>query len=705
MSNTFIGLTMLVTLNSPPGAQLRGVVSGIEPGKSLTLKNVTCPANGKYVPEFMIHANEIVELVEAGSENVVPTNRPVLMATPVSQSSAFEDPAILSVGKRPTPVDSRPKLPQPWSGDDMKRGDSQRTANTSTRDERPYQDPVARAAAAMVESMQKMAVEEDDDNVDMGDGLIVDEPGEMGPDFAAVKGDGTTRQTRRERNQARKDGRRNPDKQVQEPAPGAPAPAKGTRRAKGWRQTPLLTESSSFQPFSTLTKKNGRRNRKMGENGWGTEDATDVQDMGDFDFEGGLAKFDKHTVFNQIQAEDSVADEDRLVYHNRLPKAKPGTAGGKNLHYTENVLDGPTNGGPPKNDAWKSEAGESGLEERDPRGSGSGRLSRRADSKLSTNRRPVSRKGSSTQNSGQPQRTTSIPIAPAKPSFFLVPSDRRCEPISALQMLNLENIADHDLGLSEDMMAENAGRGIAEVALSALNNGGGGLTQGKKTTLQNVVVLAGNNKSGLRAVAAARHIRNHGMHVIVCVLGLDREAELLAGLKRQIKVFRSFGGKILKVSELMDYLKTLDTPVELVIDSLLGLTIPFDEMRRSDQAAVFELMEWANRGKASVLAIDVPTGIDPTSGKVNVIEGRKLYLHAKYVVAMGAPQKGLLDAMALGEGVADEDGVAPSGEWQLFVADIGLGAAAWKKAGTKVRRGVEFEGSWVVGMRFQGGTE
>lgn len=30
---------MLVTLSSPPGAQLRGVVSGIEPGKSLTLRN------------------------------------------------------------------------------------------------------------------------------------------------------------------------------------------------------------------------------------------------------------------------------------------------------------------------------------------------------------------------------------------------------------------------------------------------------------------------------------------------------------------------------------------------------------------------------------------------------------------------------------------------------------------------------------------
>jgi enhancer of mRNA-decapping protein 3 len=268
-------------------------------------------------------------------------------------------------------------------------------------------------------------------------------------------------------------------------------------------------------------------------------------------------------------------------------------------------------------------------------------------------------------------------------------------------MLNLENIADHDLGLSEDMMAENAGRGIAEVALTTLKNNKTGSAPGKKATIQNLVVLAGNNKSGLRAIAAARHIRNHGMNVIVCVLGLEREAELLAGLKRQIKVFRSFGGKIVNKIELLDYLKALDAPVELVIDGLLGLTMSFEELRRSDQAAAYELIEWANRGKAAVLAIDIPTGIDPTSGKVTIMDGKALYLHAKYVVAMGAPQKGLLDAMAQGEGVADEDGVAEFGEWQLYVADIGLGAAAWKKAGTKIRRGVEFEGNWVVGMRFQ----
>jgi enhancer of mRNA-decapping protein 3 len=274
-------------------------------------------------------------------------------------------------------------------------------------------------------------------------------------------------------------------------------------------------------------------------------------------------------------------------------------------------------------------------------------------------------------------------------------------------MLNLENIADNELGLSEDMMTENAGRGIAEVAVSALHTGGRGLTQGKNSVVPMVVVFAGNNKSGLRALAAGRHIRNHGVNVVVCVLGLERESELLVGLRRQIKVFRSFGGKLVTKVELLEYVKTLDGPIELIIDGLLGLTISFEELRTGDQAAAYELIEWANRSKASVLAIDVPTGIDPTTGKVSIIDGRQLYLYPEYVVAMGAPKKGLLEAMALGEGTADEDGLSKGKgkEWQLFVTDIGLGTAVWKKAGTRVRRGVEFEGSWVVGMRFQGVAE
>jgi enhancer of mRNA-decapping protein 3 len=694
-------------------------------GPLLTSRSlVTCPANGKYVPEFTINAAEIVELVEAGNENIQPVKPPPPKATLVSQpTKKFEDPAILSVGKRPAPV-SRPSIPNQWTSTSMERMDSSRTA--TGREERSMARDVPTPTAQLLKPMQKISVAEDEAD-DAEAALLEELDGATHISFAQPVAKVQAKRTRKRK------GRKDKEETPQDPAitvtPSKDTPkTKGSKQtplldAKGWRQTPLLEPNPSFQPFSTLKRK-GRRNGRVEENGWATEDATDVQEMGDFDFEGSLAKFDKKTVFNQIQAEDTIAEGDRLVAHNRLPRAKPGTAGGKNLHPTENVLDIPN--GRVDRDAWNSEAGDSDVEEQtSQRDTGSGRTSRRggrAESKLGNNRQPVSRKGSAGIPGIQPARTLSvrtsqgirpypfsniyqIPTPASKPAFFLVPSDRRCEPISALQMLNLENIADNELGLCEDMMTENAGRGIAEVALSALNTGGRGLTQGKTSNIPTVVVYAGNNKSGMRAVAAGRHIRNHGLNVVICVLGLERESELLVGLRRQVKVFRSFGGKIVNKVELFEYLKSLDAPIELIIDGLLGLTISFEELRTGDQSTAYELIEWANRSKASVLAIDIPTGIDPTSGKVSIIDGRQLYIHAKYVVAMGAPKKGLLETMGLGEGVADEDGNSLGDEWQLFVADIGLGAAVWKKAGTKIRRGVEFEGSWVLGMRFQGGAE
>lgn len=68
---------------------------------------------------------------------------------------------------------------------------------------------------------------------------------------------------------------------------------------------------------------------------------------------------------------------------------------------------------------------------------------------------------------------------------------------------------------------------------------------------------------------------------------------------------------------------------------------------------------------------------------------------AQYVVAMGAPKTGLLNAMAAGEGQ----------EWEVSVADIGISNTAWRKYGTRRRHGVEFGSDWVVPLRYQTGVE
>jgi enhancer of mRNA-decapping protein 3 len=484
-------------------------------------------------------------------------------------------------------------------------------------------------------------------------------------------------------------------------------PASQTKPGKGWRQTPLLAPNPSFQPFTTLKKR--AKQGKLYDNGWATEDATDVQDMGDFDFESNLSKFDKRTVFDSIRAEDMTADEDRLVGHNRLPR--PGTMGGRNLHPTENVLDQIK-----ESAQWNSEAGDSEMDlpVSSQRGSGSGRASRRGNSLL---RKPTSLKNMKDSSLHASQTRAGVTVSatglraersrsqqPAKSAFHFISSSRRCEVASALQMLNIENIAQSELGLSEDMMTENAGRGLAEVTLGSLKEGRG---RGKLPSLPYVVVYAGNNKSGQRAIAAARHLKNHGASVVVVMLGLEREAELLDGVRRQLKVFRAFSGKVISKAEMLEWVKTLsgegDARVEIIIDGLLGLALSFEELRTSEQAAVFELIEWSNRSRAQVIAVDIPSGIDPATGRVQIVDGAPLCVHASSVVAMGAPKTGLLKAMEGNEEPAPLKG--REGVWRVWVVDLGLGRQAWKRSGMRVRRGVEFEGRWCVEMRFVRGLE
>jgi enhancer of mRNA-decapping protein 3 len=517
-------------------------------------------------------------------------------------------------------------------------------------------------------------------------------------------------------------------------AEGSPASGRG----KGWRQTPILQSTSSFQPFQFL-KKSAKGRKGTLDNGWASEDVT--EEMGDFDFENNLAKFDKATIFDQMRREDQVDDASRLVAHNRKPK--PGTAGGKNLHYTENVLDLPPI---TKKDAysWNSEAddGLNGAERLSGREVRSSQSNRRADSKSGPSRRSQSRKASAVATSGglpltrvnsgvrashlsrlsisRPEsRSTNSRQQGHPPGLYLVPSHKRLETVSALQMLNLENIAANEVGLTEQLMAENGGRGIAEVTFRALTDpaikvrfGLAGANPSSSATLSSpaVVILAGNNKSGMRAIAAARHLRNKNVNMLVCLVGIEREKDLLEDLRQQIQLYRAFGGKILSKVDLFEHLRKSSSSgspisVALIIDALLGLTISFEELRTGDQAAVYELMEWANRNEAFVLSVDVPTGIDPTSGKVAVIDGSQLFVKPRYVVAMGAPKRGLLEAVT----PPDEDdpqnmnNTAHDDDWRLFIADIGLGSAVWRKAGTKIRRGIDFDEKWVLEMKYSDG--
>ena len=503
------------------------------------------------------------------------------------------------------------------------------------------------------------------------------------------------------------------------------------KQQKGWRQTPLLSEPALIQnhshkpsamtnldsglkppptrnPKFTSGNLNRRARRRQKEeedqNGWATGEATDIQDMGDFDFEENLSKFDKRKVFDQIRLDDTTADEARLVSFNRLPK--PGTAGGKNLHYTENVLDPPVHksvGHSSDSDLAVSETKMSRTSTRHPpsrkgsalvagdhHGSGSTFVTDSVGMarQRSNHSRAASPRVKTDSSTGRHRSSTTAP----KPSLRFSSTNRQCPTISPLQMLEIEQLAISELGLTEEMMAETAARSIAETAYHLST------TEDEEHpghwSVPLIVVLAGNHKTGSRAIAAARHLRNHGARVVLCVLGLEREDDLLDSVRRQLKILRNCGGQAIKQDALMRTLRKLQAPTDLIIDAMLGMHISFDDLRTDDQAAYFQLVCWANGSDAPVLSIDIPSGIDASSGLLTMQDAQPLHLHATHVLSLGAPKMGLLTSLGRVECVASLG---------LYVADIGISPTAWKKFGTRRRHGVEFGGEWVVAVVYDNG--
>lgn len=174
-------------------------------------------------------------------------------------------------------------------------------------------------------------------------------------------------------------------------------------------------------------------------------------------------------------------------------------------------------------------------------------------------------------------------------------------------MLEVEQLAVTELGLTEDMIVENAGRGIAEAAVGRL---------GSDAAAPAVLVLTGNHRTGGRAIAAARHLKNRGHRVTLCLLGLEHETELLENCRKQLEIFKKIGGRVLRWEELSARLLTPDFSVDLVIDALFGMHIAFEDLRSDDQATACEMIAWVNRSNLVVISVDIPSGISAATGGI-----------------------------------------------------------------------------------------
>ncbi|RAK95231.1 mRNA decapping enhancer EDC3 [Aspergillus ibericus CBS 121593] len=688
MASEFIGYNVLVTLRAPPNATVQGQVANVI-GQRLMLRNVTLSWLGHQLPTYSIEAPDIADLSLGPLTQPITQHPPPLHGTqstasapavrPASQS--FVDPAILSFSKPP----SAP------SGQGTEGSAQLPAASISESTSQNIQFP------HLAHRDQAAVLNEPFSNLELDVGRNTEENRKAGQSGPVPGGRENVNSSQPSPQTGPKANRRTGQTRTPKPVNEHDGATNTDPKSKGWRQTAFV-EPSYLHLNRSLNKQRRKKKNKTGyvedPNGWATEDATDIQEMGDFDFQSNLSKFDKRKVFEEIRNDDTTADEDRLVSFNRKPP-KPGTNGGKNLHWTENVLDSP-----------ESESEDTDQVPSDAKLS-SGTYSGRERSRAS--RAPSSRKGSAIL--GQPlvppqinslgrsqlstSRTTSprpnkssvsaSPISgPGAPgaSLRLTTTNRSCPTVSPLQALEVEQIAVAELGLTEDMITENTGRGIAEAAVGLLSSDAAAPT---------MLVLTGNHRTGARAVSAARHLRNRGHRVTVCMLGIEHENELLESCRKQLEVFKKIGGRVHRWEDLSTRLSTSEFAPDLVVDALFGIHIAFDDLRTDDQATAFEMISWANRSNLEILSVDVPSGLSAISGEVTTVEGGRLCVSSKSVVCLGAPKTGVVNALLSGEGLS----------WNLSVADIGIPQIVWRKYGSRRRHGIDFGNRWVVPLRYQ----
>lgn len=199
-------------------------------------------------------------------------------------------------------------------------------------------------------------------------------------------------------------------------------------------------------------------------------------------------------------------------------------------------------------------------------------------------------------------------------------------------------------GVPGRVLMETAGRAVTDVI------------QDRFDEAARVAVLCGTGNNGGDGFVVARRLAQRGGAVVCVLAGEPATPDAQANLDL-LRRLADDGASV----EIADAPPS-EAP-DLVVDALLGIGVrgPLREPVRS-------LAAWAARQAAPVLAVDVPTGLDATTG-----DAAEDSLRADRTVALGALKAGLV----LGDG--------PRLAGELHVVEIGIPEAALQREASSYR--------------------
>jgi NAD(P)H-hydrate epimerase len=167
--------------------------------------------------------------------------------------------------------------------------------------------------------------------------------------------------------------------------------------------------------------------------------------------------------------------------------------------------------------------------------------------------------------------------------------------IGRKQLVEIDRRAVEQYGMSSLVLMENAGRGAAELLLRLGARGP-------------ICVCCGKGNNGGDGFVIARHLEAAGLNVSILMIG--DPAALTRDAASNFQIIAAAGTPWTRIdSSHSEGRATLDT-AEWIVDALLG-TGAQGEVR----SPYADMIEQINEAAASVLAVDLPSGLDCDTGR------------------------------------------------------------------------------------------
>jgi NAD(P)H-hydrate epimerase len=211
--------------------------------------------------------------------------------------------------------------------------------------------------------------------------------------------------------------------------------------------------------------------------------------------------------------------------------------------------------------------------------------------------------------------------------------------VTTSHMQAIDRRAINGIGIPSLCLMENAGRCVTDEVVKLLG----------RSRLKRVLIICGIGNNGGDGLVAARHLLNSGVKVSLLIAGSpaalkpDALINYKAAKKLKIPCHEAFR---LCRKELSSHMARAD----VIVDAIFGVGLG-----RAVDGPYRELVEAINVSRRPVIAIDIPSGLDGTTGKVLGV-----CVKATSTITLAAAKKGLF----INEG--------PHNSGKVIVADIGI---------------------------------